>query len=749
MGYSYGNDNVDWFRAVYKNSAPSQEHAINVNGGTENITYYLSGDYLNQEGLMKLSSDNYQRYTSTAKVNTQITDWLSVSYSGRFTREDYVRPAALSNNFNAELARQGWPTLPLYDPNGYLYSSPSQALALRDGGRDKMQEDWIYQQLKLTIEPITGWKIFANLNYKIEDYFRHWDVQKTYNHDVNGNPVMVTSASSVHEEALRTNYFSPNIYSEYSGSIKGNHYKLMIGFQSELNKYRSISAERQGIIVVSTPVIDVTSGTDNDRKIVAPRVGGQYQNWATAGIFSRMNYDYLGRYLIETNLRYDGTSRYRKDKRWNLFPSVSFGWSISKEPFWNGLGQTINNLKIRYSYGQLGNQNTNNWYPTYNTMQVGNSNATWLVNGIQLNTPVAPGLISSSLTWERVKTNNLGIDLGFFKNKLTANFDYFVRNTNDMIGNAPELPVVLGTPVPTTNNTDLKTYGFELTIAWQDKLDNGLGYSVKFLLSDSQTEITNYPNPAGNLSTYYAGQKYGEIWGYTTIGIAKTQAEMDAHLASLNQGGQTALGSNWKAGDIMFKDMNGDGKIDAGSSTTGNHGDLSVIGNSTPRNYFGFDLGVNWKGFDIRIFLQGVLKRDYFQNSYYFWGATGRGIWWSTGLIQQADYFRDDPSHPLGLNLDSYYPRPLFDGKNQQTQTRYLQNAAYIRFKNLQVGYVIPQGITRKMRMQKCRVYISGENLWTYTKLASMFDPETIDGGYGGNVYPLSKVYSIGLSLNF
>ncbi|NWJ52240.1 MAG: TonB-dependent receptor [Bacteroidetes bacterium] len=747
-GYIYGNDNVDWFKAVYKNAAPSQEHAININGGTDDITYYLSGDYLNQEGLMKLSSDNYQRYTTTAKINTQITNWASVLYSVRFTREDYVRPAALSNNFNSELARQGWPILPLYDPNGYLYSSPSQALALRDGGRDRMQDDWIYQQLKITVEPIKGWKIFTNFNYKTEDYFRHWDVEKTYNHDVNGSPVIFNASSSVHEEALRTNYFNPNFYSEYTGAVEKNHYKIMIGYQSELNKYRSLYAERNGVMVASTPVIDVTSGTDNDGKVVSPRVGGQYQNWATAGFFSRLNYDYEGRYLIETNLRYDGTSRYRSGQRWNLFPSVSLGWTLSKEPLWNRLKQVVNNVKIRYSYGQLGNQNTRNWYPTYNTMQIGNGNSSWLVNGIQLNTSVAPGIISSSLTWERVKTNDLGIDLGFLKNQLTSTFDYFVRNTNDMIGNAPELPAILGTPVPTTNNTDLKTYGFELTIAWQDRLKNGLGYSAKLMFSDSQTEITNYPNPAGNLSTYYAGQKIGEIWGYTTIGIAKTQAEMDAHLASLPNGGQTALGSSWKAGDIMFKDLNGDGKIDAGSSTTGNHGDLSIIGNSTPRYSFGIDLRADWKGFDFRIFLQGVLKRDYFQNSYYFWGASGQGVYWSTGLKEQTDYFRDDPNHPLGLNLNSYYPRPLFNGKNQQIQTRYLQNAAYIRFKNLQLGYTLPQVVSKKIGLKKCRIYVSGENIWTWTRLSTIFDPETIDGGWGGNVYPLSKVLSVGLSVN-
>jgi len=753
-GYGEGNDNVDWFKAIYKSSAPSQEHGISVNGGNDKLTYYLSGNYLNQDGLMKLSSDNYQRYTTSVKINAKISEWASVSYTGRFTREDYVRPSALTNGLNSDLARQGWPMLPLYDPNGYLYSAPSQALALRDGGRDRKQDDWTYSQLKFTLEPIKGWKIFADFNYKINDYFRHWDTEKTYNHDVNGVAYLYGTGSGVHEEAYRTNYFSPNIYSEYAKSLGNHNLKIMLGYQSELNQFRSLSADRTGVIVPASPVLNITSGIDNSGKIVSPSVSGSLSDWAMSGYFGRLNYDYKGRYLLEANLRYDGTSRFRSTKRWSYFPSVSAGWNVAQEDFWKPIDNIVNTFKFRASYGQLGNQNTldangnQSYYPTYLTMPFNTANSSWLVGGIQTNTSSAPGIVSSSQKWETISTYNFGLDLGLLKNRLTSSFDYFIRYTNNMIGNAPELPAILGTAVPKTNNTDLKTYGFELAVAWQDRLKNGLGYNVRFTLSNSQTDIINYPNPAGNLSTYYPGQKFGEIWGYTTIGIAKTQTEMDAYLATLTKGGQNALGSDWRAGDIMFKDVNGDGKVDGGSGTTSNHGDLSVIGNSNPQYSFGFDVSADWKGFDFRTFFQGVLKRDYFQNSYYFWGASGGGIWWSTGLTQQADYFRNDPANALGLNLDSYYPRPLFNYKNQQVQTRYLQNAAYVRLKNIQLGYTIPAKITQKIKIQKLRVYFSGENIWTLTKLSTIFDPETIDGGWGGNVYPLSKVYSVGITVN-
>ncbi|WP_197739888.1 SusC/RagA family TonB-linked outer membrane protein [Pedobacter sp. BS3] len=616
----------------------------------------------------------------------------------------------------------------------------------RDGGRGNRQTDGISQQLKLTVEPVKGWKLMGDVNYSITDIFYHWDLQRTYNHDVNGNPYPASTASEVHEEGSRDNYLNANLYTEYARSLRNHNFKVLLGMQSELMKTHYMMAERQGVIVPSLTVIDVTSGNDPNGKAVPPSVAGSNQHWSTAGYFGRINYNYKERYLVEGNLRYDGSSRFRREKRWIYSSSASAGWNIDKESFWEPLQKYVNTFKIRGSYGELSNQNTNNWYPTYSTMPTGTANGSWLVNGAKPNTASAPGLVTSDLSWEQARTWNIGVDASFLRGRLIATFERFTRYTDNMTGPAPELPIILGTPVPKANNTSLKTSGFELDVAWQDRLHNGLGYNVRFLLSDSKTEITKYPNPTGSLSTYLAGHMMNEIWGYQTIGIAKTQAEMDAHLASLPNGGQNALGSNWKAGDLMYVDVNGDGKINAGANTITDHGDLVLIGNSTPRYLASLDLGANYKGFDFRAFFQGVLKRDYFNNSFYFWGASTT-IYSSAGLKEHADYFRDDPNHPLGQNLDAYYPRPLLSAKNQLVQTKYLQDASYIRLKNLQVGYTIPQSITKKLGVNKFRAYVSGENVWTISNIATMFDPETIDGGWNGSVYPLSKVYSFGVSI--
>ena len=748
-GYEFGNDNVDLFRAIFKAASWSQEHNLSVTGGSDKVNFYLSGNFLDQNGLLKIGEDKFRRYAGTAKLNAKLSKWADLSFSLRYTRTDYTRPQTYNDNIFQDVARQAWPTMPLRDPNGYYYDSPSPALGLSEGGIQKTQNDEKYYQIQLNIHPLEGWNIIANFNYRVRDNFYHRDRQMLFNHDVAGNPYVFNNTSEVREEARRMNFFSPSVHTDYSFSLGNHNMKVMAGFQVEENKERYMMASRRGIIVPGSPQIDITSGTDYNGNPVTPGVGGNITDWATVGVFGRVNYDYDGRYLLEVNMRYDGTSRFRADNRWKLFPSASVGWNVAREKFWEPLARHINQFKIRGSYGTLGNQNTRALYPTYQTMNYGTSNGSWLVGGMRPNTSSAPGLISAAMTWETVRTWNVGVDLGMFRNRLNASFDLYTRYTNNMIGPAPELPVILGTNVPRTNNTDLKTSGFELSLQWRDRLKGGFGYSARVTLSDDQTTVTRYPNPTERLNTHRTGGKMNEIWGYTTIGIAKTHDEMNAHLASLPNGGQNALGSNWMAGDIMYKDLNGDGKIDSGAGTLGDHGDHTVIGNSTPRYKFGIDLSADWKGFDMRAFFQGIGKRDFFHSTYYFWGVgPDWDQWRSTGFVNHMDYFRDEPNGPMDINLDSYYPRPIFNTrKNQQVQTRYLQDASYIRLKNFQLGYTLPTKITQHAGIDKLRIYLSGENLFTISRMSKIFDPETVDVEWGR--YPLSRVFSMGINVTF
>ena len=747
-GYDYANANVDWWDVLFNKWTFSQEHTASMMGGTDKLQAYASVNYLNSGGMMKLSEDTYKRYATNLKLSAQLSKMVSVNYGVRYSRSDYDRPARMGNI--GALGYQTWPVLPVYDDNGYFFSSPSPALGIAEGGRDKTSYNIMTQQLSVIFNPFEGLVINGDVNYSFTSSRNHWDTQKTYNHNVAGEPIPNADNTEVREYSNTYSYMNPNLYATYSHAFDSGHdLKVMLGFQSEQYWNNSFSALRNGIMVPGMDVIDITNGTDGSGKITPPTVAGARNEWAVFGFFGRVNYDWKDRYLLEVNLRYDGTSRFREDQRWKWFPSFSAGWNIAQEDFWTDWTDYVNVLKLRASYGTLGNQNTSSWYPTYLTMPVGTSSGSWLINGIKPNTADGPGIISSTMTWETIKSLDFGFDISALQNRLNLSFGWYRRQTLDMIGPAPELPGILGTAVPKTNNTDLETKGIELTIGWKDQLANGFAYQVAFNLSDDRTKITNYPNDTYDLAKYYTGQTIGDIWGYETIGIAKTQEEMDNHLASLPNGGQNSLGSQWEAGDIMYKDLNGDGTINNGANTLNDHGDLKVIGNNTPRFRFGLSLGAQWKGFDLYAFFQGTMKRDYWEGSYNFWGY-GDWIWRSVAFEEHMDYFRNDPDHLLGENLDAYYPRPV-DGtdKNHQTQSRYLQNAAYIRLKNLSVGYTLPTHLMERVGISKFRVFLSGENLWTGTGLSSIFDPEQLGGGTGSIGYPLSRTISAGINVNF
>ena len=766
--YTTAYANTDWYYEIYRTHVFSQEHNVSASGGSENVTFYTSFNYLDQGGMLRKGNDGQHRYNATAKVSAKITPWLKLNTNVRFTRNNIWRPSQFSRTFY-QYIQQTWPNLPVYDNNGYIYNNGlngSAAMRLVLGGDRKSVTDQHYFQAALVLEPIKNWITHVEMNYGITN----GDVKETtlpqYNHNVAGEIIDTKATTNIFQGNSKENYANYNIYSEYSFSLdKAHNFKVMAGFQSEEMKYDYMSVQKYGIIDTEKPFLNLTTGKDGKGNAKDSNISGYAQEWSTAGFFGRLNYDYLERYLFEGNLRYDGTSRFRRGSRWQLAPSFSLGWNIAREKFWEPMTGIANQLKLRFSYGELSNQNTSSWYPTYRMMNIAALSGAWLQNGAKPNTAEVSDLVSSVLTWEKVRTWDIGLDFGLFNNRLTGTFDYYTRYTDGMVGPAPELPATLGVSAPKTNNCDLKTNGWELQIGWRDRLKMGLNYVIKLSLSDARTYVESYPGNATNSLdlninndsgsvTYVEGRELGEIWGFKTVGIAKTDEEMNAHLEKV--GGQNALGSDWAAGDVMYQDLDGKPGITKGAGTLDDHGDLTVIGNTTPRYLFGIDLNASWKGFDFRAFFQGVMKADYWGNDWFLaglFGTKGDGGMWSMSAFEgHDDYFRATdvglPGHIIPANTDAFFPRPLFKNmKNEQAQTRYLQDASYIRLKNLQIGYSLPATILSHIGINACRIYISGENLWTSSKLFKQFDPETIRGGRGGNGYPLSKTWSFGLSV--
>lgn len=751
--YDYANDNVDYYDVFYNDLTTSQEHNLSINGGTDAVNYYVSANYLDEKGILNWDLDGLQRLNIFGKVNAVPYKFLKIGYSARYMREWYHQPTYMQDGIFQKLGLWTWPVYPLYDPNGHLFND--QVLQMVEGGQTNINNTTFIQQFNLELTPLPGWRIVGDINFRHRNYFNktvQLPVHQVMVDGVSAGKEWPSAAprSYVAEDAGKNEFLTVNAYSDFERTFASAHYlKVMAGFQMEMYNDNDVWAKKAGIIVPDVPTLNTSSGLENGVAI-PPEVTGGGGSWRTVGFFGRINYNFKERYLAEVNLRYDGSSRFRSANRWGFFPSFSLGWNMANEPFFKPARPWVDMLKIRASYGSLGNQNTTSWYPTYQTMGFANSSGAWLIDGQKPNTAWPPALISMLLTWEKVRSWNVGVDMGAFDGRLTGSFEYFVRQTLDMVGPADELPAILGTSVPSTNNTDLQTQGWELELSWRDVAFGQLNYGVRLVLSDAQATILRYSNPSGSLDMNYSGMKVGEIWGFETVGIARSDQEMLDHIATLPNGGQSSIGSDWGAGDIMYRDVNGDGKVDSGANTIEDHGDLTVIGNTTPRYSFGIDLTAAWKGFDLRVFLQGVGKRDYFQGSYYFFGTTGQSEWNSLAFAEHMDYFRADAENPLGQNLDSYYPKPYFNTtKNTRSQTRYLQNAAYCRLKNVQIGYTIPQKYTSRIGISNFRIYLSGENLATITEMTRLFDPETIGANSLGNVYPLTKTYSVGLSVTF
>lgn len=385
----------------------------------------------------------------------------------------------------------------------------------------------------------------------------------------------------------------------------------------------------------------------------------------------------------------------------------------------------------------------------YLLQSVQTNGGSWLMDSSKPTIAGMPSTLSSSLTWETVQSLNVGFDLGMFRNRLNVNFDYFIRKTLDMVGPASEVASIYGIGMPASNNTDLRTKGWEIAASWRDKIGT-VNYNVGFNIADSRTFVDKYPNESKSLSTYYKGQELGAIWGYVTYGIAKSQSEMDEWLKENNP----SWGSGWGEGDIMFKDLNGDHIVNTGANTVEDPGDRKIIGNSTPRFRFGLDLGCEWNGIDFSMFWQGVAKRDLWLSGATFWGISG-GEWQSTGLKEHLDYYRpENTTSVFGPNTNAYFPKMYMNkDMNQSVQTRYLQNGAYARLKNIQLGYAFPAQVIHKLGMQRLRVYVSAENVLTLTSLPNGFDPETTYSSYtdgnSGKTYPLQTTISFGLNATF
>lgn len=747
-GRQMGNANNNWPQLLMKDFSFNQKHNINVSGGNDKTQYYVSGGFVQQDGVYSYGYDDYKRYNFMTNFTSQITKWLkfnsSVKYAAAKTDYPVGQTTVTRDNFFVA-ALQFAPVMPLYNVNGTI-QHPIVRWA-QGTGRDKSQTSDFFLTLGSEIEPVKGWKTTFSYNFN----------QIGIHGSSNPKPVMVEvgtggfgnigkPTSGYTANFSRTGYELINGTTSYELQHNGHYFKPMIGYEQEVGQYTELNATGVNLITEEVPSLSTSLG----EKAVDDKIN----QWATQGYFGRINYNYKEKYLAEFSARYNGSSRFPKATRWGFFPSASVGYNISRESFWTPVEHYVNSLKLRGSYGSLGNQNIKN-YLHLSTIPILNETP-WIIDGQRLPYAAVPDLISNNLTWETITTLNIGADASFLKNRLTLTFDWFDRKTTDMLGPAVVLPYLLGTATPKANNAQMRTKGFELVVGWEDRTSSGLSYDVKLGLGDSKSTILSYKTVTQKVDDWYAGKSVGEIWGLETDGLIQTSGEAMPD--------QSRYYATWGPGDVKYKDLDGDGKVTDSERTLTNKGDLKVIGNISPRYNIGLSGSLRWKGFDMNLFLQGVGRRDYYadNSSMLFWGLYTS--WGNSALFENSpalDYWRpSNETGSLGPNTDAYFPKPYFSAetiKNRQVQSKYVLNAAYLRLKNIQVGYNLPGKILAPMRIQNARIYFSGENLLTFSKIPKIFDPETAvasnagNGGYYGSgvIYPIFRSLSLGLNLTF
>lgn len=726
-----------------------QTHNLSVSGGTERLRYRLSAGLVDTDGVLYSDKDKYTRMNVSSFISANITKW--------FTQEATLSYAHSKRNMVVSQGGGLWSTrLPSFYPEGAMpegYGLGNDDNLLFFTSRNQIETANPYKNindnprifLKSILKPLKGLEIAFEYTYDKNMYDYHWYTGSVQMTSIQGGADTTPSNDYLRKYKQYTDYNAINLYGTYSFDLAQNHhFKVMAGFNQESSYQETVDVYSYTQSIPEIPSLGGGSGTltAND----------YYTEYAVRGGFFRVNYDYKGKYLLEVNGRYDGSSKFPKDSRFGFFPSVSVGWNMAQEDFMAGASSWLDQLKIRGSYGLIGNQNIAA-YSFVPAMSVNNKYMGWLINGAPVTAITSlPSLVRSDFTWEKVGTTNIGIDFALFNNRLSGLFEWYQRDTKGMLAPGMQLPAVVGASAPTQNTADMRTRGWELNMNWRDKIGKW-SYRVGFNLSDSKSVITKYDsNESKLLSTYYEGMELGEYWGYLFDGFYTVDDFVDTQTWQLKDGVVRINGANPRPGDVKFKNLRddemGENLIYAGDGTLENPGDRERIGNYLPRYLYGINLGVSYEGFDLSVFLQGTGKRDYWIANVLTFPMYGDFKF--IPLYEGTEnYWR--PVDAAGgdhtcANPDAEFPR-IYDGygnmsSNYRTSDKYMSDASYLRIKNVTLSYSFPKQWIQKVQLSQLKAFVSIENLATFTSLNKGIDPETLSWNY-----PNFRTVSFGLNV--
>lgn len=776
--YVYFGGNYNYLEMFYKRFNTTQTHNLSVSGHSGRVSYSISGRYYGQDGIYRIGNEKYDNWNLRAKISVRATDHLTVDSNTAYHSMNYSQPIfSKTGSVGSQLWQigvMGLPVVPPVNEDG-TYSVAGAAggyAAFNDGNSAQDQiKSTFTTTLGLTYEPFKDvFKIRADFSYKnATNATELYLAPVKYSTAPNTlTDYVVQSQSFKKRSDYKTSHITANVVGTYTPKLGPDHnLNVVLGWNLENYDHSMVSIHRTGIIYPSNPNFELMDGTE-----VALEENGS--SYGLVGFFGRANYTLLSRYIFELSARYDGSSKFPLKQQWGFFPSASVGWRVSEEPWMKGTRNWLDNFKIRANAGSLGN-GTIAPYTFLTTMGMYKTNT--VVDGEFANKVSDPAVVPDNLTWEKVTTYDIGLDLDFLKNRLSFSGDYYVRNTTDLYINGPEIPAIFGDRSPKGNYGALQTRGWELTLSWRDSFKLGskdFNYSIKGSLWDSRTSVTSYNNVSGDIFDYYEGKELGEIWGFRTGGYFLSNEEAAAWYPDEFHKSQPASGPY--AGDLKFLDLDNTKTINGGDWTLDNHGDLERIGNMLPRFQYGLNLDFKWNGIGLSLFFQGVGKRDWYPSigTDLFWGGYSRAYCAYVLKTQAGDnYVHLDKSTENWKveNPGAYWPRRAYNQATNTTGTfvfandYFLQNAAYLRLKNLTVDYTFPSKWMSKAKIEKLRIYLSCENLFTWSPMfrhTSMFDPEVIVKGDSdftslstntslgdGYSYPMLQTFTIGLNLTF
>ena len=762
--------NTDWQDLLFNDNAPVQNHELTLSGASERVNYYFSLGYYDQEGIVggNYGHSNYQRLTLRGNFNINVFDvtkernWLNkldlqvnLSYArvksagvdpnSQWGNEigsalalppliaPYVTGQEAQDQINYYSTQYPDEYVPMYGDNGLLLNIPgagfnemanplmSFKLPIADNWSHKFVSNFsatlgIWDGLKYRVSYSTDMSFWGNQSHAIPYWISPAGKHRNY--------------SSASMESDRGTVWQLENVLSYDKTFDKHTVNVVLGQSAFENSGWTLGASRNNLKDYSKPWINAATGlaADGDRD----GWGGPGIKHTMSSLFARLSYNYDERYMFQGTIRRDGSSRFGSNHKYGIFPSFSIGWNIMNEKFMESTRDWLTNLKFRASWGKNGNENIGDFRYTVLTTTGGTSNYYFGRQAVMTYGSKANGLANENLKWEESEQTDLGLDFGFWNNKLTFTVDYYIKKTNGMLMTMP-IPSYVGETKPIGNVGDMENSGIEFELGYKWNIGDA-HFAVKGNASYLKNKLKNLGNDTGFLNYGISqfsdggtraenGQPFPYFYGYKTAGVLQNKAEADAYNAK--------YGTTSVPGDLIFVDTNGDSVI--------NSDDRTKIGKPTPDWTYGLNLNADWKGFDLNVFFQGVIGADIFDAT---WRQDIASGYYPTWVLQRW----------TGEGTSNKIPMlKLGDSKNWVCSDIYVQDGSYLRLKNISLGYTLPRQLTKKVNVERFRMYVRAENLFTWTKYWG-FDPEigtsSTSMGVDYGVYPQARIFTVGFNLS-